>query len=57
MGDGIWRWQQVAAPELSSYVLALAWVGRGFLVAGTRLGIVVLDFPRNSIATFGLFLP
>jgi WD40 repeat protein len=54
--DGTLRWKQIAAPQLHSNVLALAWVDRGVLVAGTDVGIVVLDFPNSSNAGFELLL-
>jgi Caspase domain/WD domain, G-beta repeat len=53
LSDGAWQWEQIAAPELGSHVFALAWVDRGVLVAGTALGIVVLDFPSSSTAVTG----
>ena len=57
LSDGAWQREQIAAPELGSNVLTLAWVDRGVLVAGTELGIVVLDFPSSLNASFELLLP
>jgi hypothetical protein len=47
LDDGALRWQRIAAPEMSSNVLALAWAYRRALVVGAELGIVVFDLPSS----------
>jgi hypothetical protein len=44
-GDGTLRWEQVAAPEVRSDILAMAMTAKPVVVAATGLGIVAFDLP------------
>ena len=48
--DGHLRWEQIAAPELRSNILALALTPKRVITVATELGIVVFDLPRDPYA-------
>jgi len=43
------RWEQIAAPEVGSDILALALMSRRVIAVATELGIVVFDLPRTTL--------
>ncbi len=47
--DGNLRWEQIAAPEVRSDILALALTFRRAIIVATELGIVVFDIPRATL--------
>ena len=47
-GDGKLRWEQIAAPEVRSDILALAFMSGRAITVATELGIVVFDLPRTT---------
>jgi len=47
-GDSNWRWERVAAPELRSSILAMAFTSKQVFIAAGELGIVVFDLPSSS---------
>ena len=47
--DGNLRWEQIAALEVRSDILALALMSRRTITVATELGIVVFDLPRTTL--------
>ena len=47
--DGNLRWEQIAAPEVRSDILALALMSGRAITVATELGIVVFDLPRTTL--------
>ena len=47
--DGNLRWEQIAAPEVRSEILALSLMSRRAITVATEHGIVVFDLPRTSL--------
>jgi len=50
-GNGKLRWEQIAAPEVRSNILALALTPKRVIAVAAELGIVVFDLPGNSHTT------
>jgi len=47
--DGNLRWEQIAAPEVRSDILALALTSERVITVAAELGIAVFDLPRTSL--------
>jgi len=45
--DNNWRWEQVAAPEVRSSILAMTFASKQVFIAAGELGIVVIDLPSS----------
>jgi len=46
-GDVRLQWQQIAAPEVKSNILALTFTSRRVIVVASEVGIVVFDLPSK----------